>query len=117
MSTLSQFETNTTLKPKSDESLFRTKKINKIKKSLLNLEKEELSKFSSLKVKIYKDEVETQKEECKIKVPEKFKNYFEDFRKFKWLINQIESGIITPSSGANSIKAEQVDSSDLVNSE
>ena len=117
MSTLSRLETMVSLEPLSNESLLQTKKINKIRNNLFNLEKEEIASFNSLKVKIYKEEKEDEKDENKIKIPTTFKSYFEDFRKYNGFINQIESGLITLSSGANSVKVEQIDSSDLVDSE
>ena len=117
MSTLSKLETKTSLQPLNNESLFEKRKINKIRKTLRNLVKEEIASFSTLKVKIYKEEKEDQKNENKIKIPLTFKFYFEDYKRYKGFINQIESGIITPSSGADSGKVEQIDSSDLVNSD
>ena len=81
------------------------------------MEKEEIASFNSLKVKIYKEEKESKENESKIKVPVALKSYFEDYKKYNGFTNQIQSGLITPSSGANSVKVEQVDSSDLVDSE
>ena len=49
MSTLSILETKTSLQPLSNESLLEMKKINKIRKKLLSIEKKEISTFSSLK--------------------------------------------------------------------
>ena len=117
MSTLSKLETKTSLQPLNNESLFEKRKINKIRKTLRNLVKEEIASFSTLKVKIYKEEKKDQKNENKIKIPLTFKFYFEDYKRYKGFINKIESGIITPSSGADSGKIEQIDSSDLVNSD
>ena len=118
MSTLSKLETNTSLQTLSNESLLKYKKINKIKKSLLNLEKEEIASFNPLKVKIYKEEKEDQKDENKIKIPATFKSYFEDYKKYRLSIYKIESGFIFKSNeGPDSVQVEQIDSSDLVNSE
>ena len=117
MSTLSKLETMTSLQALSNKSLLENKKIIRIRKNLLNLEKEEVASFSTLKVKIYKEEKEDKKDEIKIKIPITFKSYFEDFKRYNKFINQIESGLITPSSGVDSGKVEQNDSSDLVNSE
>ena len=109
--------TTGSLHTSSNQSLLEKIKINKINKNLFSFAKEEITSLSSLKVKIYKDEKEDEKDENKIKIPTTFKSYFEDFRKYNGFINQIESGLITPSSGANSVKVEQIDSSDLVDSE
>ena len=117
MSTLSKLETKTSLQDLSNESQFETKKINKIRKSLLNMEKEEVVSFSPLKVKIYNEKIEDQKEENKIKIPMTFKSYFEDFKRYREFTNHVESGIVTQTRDANSIQTEQIDSSDLVDSE
>ena len=120
MSSLSNLETHTSSQTFSNESITENKKINKkinkIQKRLLNLEKEELSSFIPLKVKVYKEEKEEEKEENKIKTPTTFKNYFEDFRKKRESINQTEPGFINPSN-AQPVKVEQIESSDLVDSE
>ena len=68
-------------------------------------------------MKVYKDEIKEEEDENKIKIPEIFKSYFEDYKKNKDVINQIESGLINSSTAVDSAKVEQVDSSDLVNSE
>ena len=117
MSTLSNLETKTSLETLSNKLLLEMKEINKIRIALLNLVKKEVDSFRPLKVKIYKEEKEDQKNENKIKIPTTFKIYFEDYKKYKGFINQIESGFVTPSSDPDSIKAEQMDSSDLVNSD
>ena len=119
MSTLSTSETTTSLHASGNQTILKSKKINKIKKTLLNFAKEEITSFNSLKVKIYKEEIEDEKEknENKIIIPETFKHYFEDNKRYKKIINKIESGIFTSSIINGSAKAEQVDSSDLVNSE
>ena len=93
------------------------KEINKIRITLLNFVKKEVDSFRPLKVKIYKEEKEDQKNENKIKIPTTFKIYFEDFKRNQEVINQIKSGLVTPSTGTNSAQAEQIDSSDLVNSD
>ena len=116
MSSLSNLETTTSLPTLSNNSLLIDKRINKIKKSLLNLGKEEILSFNPLKVKIYKEEIETQNHKSEIKIPTTFKRYFEDFQKNKNIISQIESGIISHSN-INSAQIEQIESSDLVNSE
>ena len=116
-SALSIFETSTSLHTSSNQSLLENKKINKIKKNLFNFAKEELTSFSSIKVKIYKEEIDIKKDENKIKIPETFKSFFEDFKKNNGVINQNRSGFITSSKVSGSGKVEQVDSSDLVNSE
>ena len=82
-STLSVLETSTSLHYSSNRSLLENKKINKIKKSLFNFAKEELTSFNSLKVKIYKEKTDEQKDENKIKIPETSKPFFEDFKKKK----------------------------------
>ena len=117
MSSISKLETKTSLQFLSNESILENKKINKIKKRLFNLEKEEIASFRPLKVKIYKNEEEDHKNKSMIKIPVTFKFYFEDYKRYKKFINQVESGIITPSSGADSGEVEQIYSSDLVNSE
>ena len=117
MSTLSKLETKTSLQALSNQSLLEMKKINKIRKSLLNMEKKEVSSFSLLKVKIYNEKIEDQKEENQIKIPVTYKFYFEDFKRYRRFINQVESGIISQPSDANSAQIEQIDSSDLVNSD
>ena len=117
MSSLSILETSNSLSTSSNQSLLNKKKINKIKKSLLNFAKEELTSFNTLKVKVYKNEIEDQNVENRIKIPQTFKSYFEDFKKNRDNINKIESGITTSLNVANSIPVDQVDSSDLVNSE
>ena len=117
MSTSSMLETTTSLHNLSNRSLIENKKLNKIKSTLFNFTKEEITSFSSLKVKIYKEEIEEEKDENKIKIPESCKNYFEDYRKYKGVLNNIESGINTKSNNDGSIKDQQIDSSDLVNSE
>ena len=118
MSSLSNLETTTSLPILSNDSLLINKKAKKIKKisnTLLNYEKQEVISFSPLKVKVYKDKT-NQNHKSEIKLPTTFKHYFEDFQKNKDLINQIESGHI-PESNINSIQDEQVESSDLVNSD
>ena len=117
MSSLSNLKTETSIQTFSNESLLEMKKIIKIRKSLLNLEKEEVDSFTPLKVKIYKDKNENQENENKIKIPLTFKFYFEDYKKFSRFINQIESGFDTKLSGTDSDQVEQIDSSDLANSE
>ena len=117
MSSISQLDTKTSLKVLSNESLIQITKINKIRKELLNLEKKEIATFSPLKVKIYKNKKENQKFTNKIKIPVTFKTYFEDYKKYSGFINQVESGLITPSSEPDSAQIEQINSSDLVNSE
>ena len=117
MSELSTLETTTSLHPSSDQSINSKRKLKKIKKSLFNFAKEEITSFRSLKVKVYKDEIKEEEDENKIKIPEKFKYYFEDYKKNKDVINQIESGLINSLTAVDSAKVEQVDSSDLVNSE
>ena len=114
MSSVSNLKIKTSLQ--TNGSTLKNKKINKIKKTLLYLEKDEISTFNPLKVKVFKEEKEDLKEENKIKIPLTFKNYFEDYKKNKEFINQTKSGIITPST-TESVKTEQVDSSDLVNSD
>ena len=116
MSTESNLETNTSLKTLSNESLLDNKNLKKIKNNLLNLQKIEVASFNPLKVKVYKDEKEDQKDETKIKIPLTFKSYLEDYKKNKGLINKNESGFIIPSN-VNSVQTEQIESSDLVNSE
>ena len=115
MSSLSKLETSTSLKVTSNDSLLINKKINKISKTLLNLEKEEIKSFSTLKVNVYKEKKKPNYK-SEIKIPTTFKHYFEDFQKNMDLINQIESGDVAPSN-ANSIQDEKVESSDLVNSD
>ena len=117
MSILSKLETMTSLQDLSNESLFEMEKIKKIRKKLINMEKEEIALFSPLKVKIYKEKKEDEKDENKIKIPTTFKFYFEDYKKHRGLINQIELGLITPSSSNDSAQVDQIDSSDLVNSD
>ena len=114
MSAVSNLGTKLTLQ--INEPILHYKKINKIKKTLLNLEKDEISSFNPLKVRVYKEEKEDQKNEIKIKIPLTFKSYFEDFKKNREFINQVESGLITPSA-TEPIKTEQFESSDLVESE
>ena len=80
------------------------------------MEKEEISSFTPLKVKIYKEEKEDQKDGNKIKIPTTFKNYFEDFSKKRECTNQTESVFINPSN-IGPVKFEQIESSDLVDSE
>ena len=109
--------TNSSLHTSSNQSLLEKIKINIINKNLLSFAKEEITSFSSLNVKIYKDETEDEKDENKIKIPKTFKIYFEDYKKCKGIINQIESGIINSSNIDDSAKVEQVNSSDLVNSD
>ena len=116
MSSLSNSQTTASLKPSSNDSLLIYNKLKYIRKKLLNIEKEEVSSFSSLTVKIYKEEIEDQKHKSEIKIPITFKHYYEDFQKNKNLINQLESGLIT-TSNTNSIQDEQINSSDLVNSD
>ena len=101
MSSLSKFETNNSLQGLLDNEFLENKKIKKIRKTLLNLEKEEASLFSPIKVKVYK---------------EKKKDYLEDFKRYKGFINA-ESGLITSSNEAKSVQIEQNESSDLVESE
>ena len=117
MSTLSKLETTTSFQPLSNESLLEMKKLKNIRKKLLNLEKEEVATFNPLKVKIFIEKKEDKKNDNKIKIPVTFKSYFEDFKKHRGFTNQIDSGLITPSTGGNSAQVEQVDSSDLVNSD
>ena len=117
MSTLSKLETKTSLQALSNESLLEMKKINKIRKSLFNLEKKEVASFSPLKVKVYSEKIEDQKEENKIKIPVTFKSYFEDYKRYRGFINQVESGVVSQTSDPNSAQIEQIDSSDLVNSD
>ena len=105
--------TISSLHTSSNQSLLEKTKINKINKNLFSFAKEEITSLSSLKVKIYKDE----KDENKIKIPKTFKIYFEDYKKCKGIINQIESGINNSSNIDDSAKVEQVNSSDLVNSD
>ena len=109
--------TTSSLYTSSNQSLLEKIKINKIKKNLFCFAKEEITSLSSLKVKVYKEETEEEKNENKIKIPITFKSYFEDYKKFKGIINQVESGIINSSNIVDSTKVEQVDSSDLVNSD
>ena len=112
--------TISSLHTSSNQSLLeKTKinKINKINKNLFSFAKEEITSLSSLKVKIYKDEIEDEKDENKIKILKTFKIYFEDYKKCKGIINQIESGIINSLNIDDSTKVEQVNSSDLVNSD
>ena len=117
MYALSNLETNTSLHS-LNESILENKKIKKIRKTLLNLEKEEISSFCPLKVKIYKEEKkEDQKDEIIVKIPATFKSYFEDYKKYRGVINQVESGNIPPSHDVESTQFEQIDSSDLVDSE
>ena len=120
-STLSILETSTSLHNISNQSLLENKRISKINKNLYIFAKEEITSFSSIKVKVYKEEIEDQKDENKIKIPKTFKSFFEDFKKNDKKnncdVNQIESGLITSSKFANSDQIGQVDSSDLVNSE
>ena len=116
MSTKSNLETSTSLKPSNNESLLEKKNLKKIKNNLLNLQKIEVASFNPLKVKVYKDEKEEQKDETKIKIPSTFKSYSEDYKKNKGFINKNESGFII-SSNVNSVQTEQIESSDLVNSE
>ena len=117
MSSISKLETKTILQFLSNQSLLEKIKINKINKNLLSFAKEEITSFSSLKVKIYKEKKEDEKDENKIKIPTTFKFYFEDYKKHRGLINQIELGLITPSSSNDSAQVDQIDSSDLVNSD
>ena len=117
-SVLSILETSNSLYSSSNQSLLESKrKIKKINKSLFNFVKEEITSFNSLKVKVYKEDTKNEKNENKIIIPLTFKSYFEDYKKNKVFINQTESGLITSSKVADSGKVEQVDSSDLVNSE
>ena len=117
MSILSKLETMTSLQDLSNESLFEMEKIKKIRKKLINMEKEEIALFSPLKVKIYKEKKEDEKDENKIKIPTTFKIYFEDYKKYKGFISQIESNLVISSNDHDSIQIEQIDSSDLVNSD
>ena len=117
MSTLSNLDTKNSLQSLSNESLLEMEKINKIRKKLLNLEKKEVATFSPLEVKTYKEKKDSQKNEFKIKVPVTFKSYFEDYKKYSGFIYQVESGLVTPSSGPDSVQVEQINSSDLVNSD
>ena len=125
MSALSKLKPKVNLQVLSNESLSHIKKIDKIKKSLLDLEKEEVASFIPLKVKVYKDEEEGRKEdkktdkknENKIKIPIMFKTFFENYKRYKGFINQIESGIVIPTTGTDSVQVEQNNSSDLVNSD
>ena len=115
MSSLSNVETVSSVQTSSNDSLFINKKISEVNKTLRNIEKKEVVSFSPLKVKICKDK-KNQNLKSEIKLPTTFKHYLEDFQKNKDLINQIESGHI-PESNINSIQDEQVESSDLVNSD
>ena len=115
MSSISNLETTTSLHVTSNQSLLINKKISKIRKNLLNLEKDELISFCPLKVNIYKEK-KNQNHKSEIKIPITFKQYFEDFKINKDVINKIESGDVAPFK-SNSDQIEQVDSSDLVNSE
>ena len=118
MSSLSNSETAVSLQASNNNLKLKKKyKLSKIKKTLLNLEKEEVISFNPLKVKVYKNEIGTEHQNNKIEIiiPITLKHYFEDIQKYRGLVYQIESGII--SSNTNLIQTEQVDSSDLVNSE
>ena len=117
MSTLLSSLATINLKASNIKSILQNKKINKINKALLDLEKEEITSLNPLKVKIFKDEKEDQKNKNKIIIPSTFKSYFEDFKKRGNFINQIESGLVTPSSAADSGQVEQANSSDLVDSD
>ena len=117
MSILSKLDTTISLKPLNNESLLKIKRIEKIKKTLLNLEKEEVAFFNPLKVKIYKEEKEDHQDKFKIIAPLTFKSYFEDYKKYKEFINQVESGPVTSSNIDDSAQEEQANSSDLVDSE
>ena len=112
MSSMTNSESTTSLQTTSNESKLEKKKINKIKKALLNIEKEEVTSFNPLKVKIYKEEMEEQNHQNEIKIPTTFKSYFEDLKKNKGLNHQVVSGL-----NSKSVPVQQVDSSDLVNSE
>ena len=114
MYSFSNLQAKTFSKASSNDSLL-INKIKKIRNTLLNLEKEEVNSFSPLNLEIYKD-IKNHKPKKEIKIPITFKSYFEDFQNNKEIINKIISGDKT-SSNDNSIQAEQIDSSDLVNSE
>ena len=77
--------------------------------------KEKISSFSPLKVKIYKEEKEDPISENKIKISATCKFFFEDFKKHNKFISKIEPDTIA--SNADFIRLEQIESSDLVNSE
>ena len=118
MSSLSNVETVSSLQTSSDDSLFINKKISEVNKTLRNIEKKEVVSFSPLKVKICKDK-KNQNLKSEIKLLTTFKHYLEDFKKnksLKNLNNQIEQNRVALSN-VNSVNLEQVDSSDLVDSE
>ena len=117
MATISNLETKISLQTLSNELILEMKKINIIRKVLLNLAKKEVSSFRPLKVQFYKEKKEDQKDENKIKIPTTFKIYFEDYKKYKGFISQIESNLVISSNDHDSIQIEQIDSSDLVNSD
>ena len=117
MSTLSNLKTKSSLYDLDKKLMLKNKKINKIKKALLNLEKNEVASFNPLKVKVYKEEKNDLKNVNKIKIPVvTFQSYFEDFKKNTEFIKEIEYGPIIPSN-VDLDKTEQVDSSDLANSD
>ena len=107
----------TCLQTSNNELRLKNKKINKIKKTLFDLGKEEIASFNPLKVKSYKGEIEDQIEKIENKIPIKFKFYSEDYIKHKEFFNKIESNFDAPSRAVDSAQLNQVDSSDLVNSE
>ena len=59
MSSLSKFETKNSSQGLLDNKSLENKKIKKIRKTLLNLEKEEAALFSPIKVKVYKEKKKT----------------------------------------------------------
>ena len=115
MSASSIFGISTNLHINSNQSLLKKKRISKINKNLLNFAKEELTSFNSLKVKIYKNEIEGQKNKNEIKNQEAF--FYENDQKNNGVINQIESSVVNSSNSHYSIHVEQVANSDLVDSE
>ena len=95
------------------------KKIKKIINSLKNCTKEDLKKFSELKIKIFeKEKEELQKSEFKIAVPIiGFHHYLEDIKKsnLKQAVNNNDENKVENSSTAYESEEEvkQIDSSDF----
>ena len=67
MSELLSSGTMVSLQTSNNELRIKNKKINKIKKTLLNLGKEEIASFKPLKVKSYKEEIEDNLDKIKKK--------------------------------------------------
>ena len=117
MSELLSSGTMVSLQTSNIELRIKNKKINKIKKTLLNLGKEEIASFKPLKVKSYKEEIEDNLDKIENKIPSTFKFFSEDYKKQKEFFYQIKPVFDTPFKGNDSVQLNQIDSSDLVNSE